>query len=483
MNMIDVNIDKSTSSSNHLAENRDYSGDRAVHGTFAFGSSTPRILSYLCGTAREYSNDKINPQVGRRSYTTPTFPTSRSKTVASPLTIEMKRTNGIIQKLSGTEEKKITSKNTCRVQSINHQSRKGSEDFIKKKLQIQNDTAKSMKKVIAKEKQSKSEKTGIRKASVGKGFAKTEVPEESEKVSSVDYVGFENEKEKVLLFKKGEEVTLTDEIQLLNANTIENQAKMLPVKSTAAEKIITKETVESNSFRKTSSIDTLMENATIQILHEELEGEKIDINIQPGSNGRDGLTEDTFSIVSIKNHVNKNAKSNSEYKDETGQEFSINSGSEELSPFIGLYNTVSTAITTDPVTVKPSSSSVFEKSFNLPNDNGKLKDDIQLHCPKHSDEIKSREAVAKNSNDEQVDSELQQYRLSKIRESVPESLHQLQKNNSAAAGKQSLRVDADHEIIYNHNYEYYSGTPIRRDCVDAKKSDGKVFERENSFHK
>ncbi|MCP9259611.1 hypothetical protein DINM_002545 [Dirofilaria immitis] len=353
------------------SKNRDYSGDRAVHGTFAFGSSTPRILSYLCGTAREYSNDKINPQVGRRSYTTPTFPTSRSKTVASPLTIEMKRTNGIIQKLSGTEEKKITKR-----------------------------YSKVDEKVIAKEKQSKSEKTGIRKASVGKGFAKTEVPEESEKVSSVDYVGFENEKEK---------------------------AKMLPVKSTAAEKIITKETVESNSFRKTSSIDTLMENATIQILHEELEGEKIDINIQPGSNGRDGLTEDTFSIVSIKNHVNKNAKSNSEYKDETGQEFSINSGSEELSPFIGLYNTVSTAITTDPVTVKPSSSSVFEKSFNLPNDNGKLKDDIQLHCPKHSDEIKSREAVAKNSNDEQVDSELQQYRLSKIRESVPESLHQLQK--------------------------------------------------------
>lgn len=64
-----------------LVGSRESSRDRTMRGTFAFGSSTPRILSHLCSTTGEnFNNNRINLQVGRRSYTTPTFPTSRPKT-------------------------------------------------------------------------------------------------------------------------------------------------------------------------------------------------------------------------------------------------------------------------------------------------------------------------------------------------------------------------------------------------------------------
>lgn len=76
---MDIN---SKANPNYLPGSREGSGDRAVRKTFAFGSSTPRILSHLYGTARD---NRINPQVGRRSYTTPTFPAPRSKTGFFPI--------------------------------------------------------------------------------------------------------------------------------------------------------------------------------------------------------------------------------------------------------------------------------------------------------------------------------------------------------------------------------------------------------------
>uniref|UniRef100_A0A8R1U1Q5 Uncharacterized protein n=1 Tax=Onchocerca volvulus TaxID=6282 RepID=A0A8R1U1Q5_ONCVO len=440
---------------------RDGSGDRAVRGTFAFGSSTPRIMSHLCDTTRKYSDDRINPQVGRRSYTTPTFPTStRSKTVATSFHVQKNRTNGTTQKSSGMEEKKVTSKNTCRVQSASHQSKEGSEDFMKKKLETKNDKTKSVKKVIAKEKQLKNEKAAGRRTSEEKEFAKTE---ESKKA------GFGNESEKCLIFKEQKPaVTLPEAIELLNASTTENEAKIPPVESMSGEKMV-KAVAEDNSITKASG----MESGIIQTLYEDSEEKN-----QPRSIEQGNLT-DTFSIISIKkNHVDTDAKSDSEYNDEARREFSIDSRSEERKPFPSTesYNAAPTAIITDSATMKLSSSSVPDKTFSLSNEN---KNDKQVHCPKNSeDEIKDRETVSKNPSDKRVDLESEQYRLSKISELIPENLHQLQGNDPTAFNKQSHQIDGKHKIIYNHNYEYYPETPREQECIhiDVERGDNKSFD-------
>ncbi|VDP11252.1 unnamed protein product [Onchocerca flexuosa] len=416
------------------SRSRDGSGDRAVRGTFAFGSSTPRIMSHLCDTTGKYSDDRINPQVGRRSYTTPTFPTpTRSKTVATPLHVQKNRTNGITQKSSGMEGKRAVSKNRCQVQSASHQSKEGSKDLMKKRLETKNDKTKSMRMVIAKEKQSKNEKAAGRSTFVENEFAKNEGPEESKKA------GFGNENEKCLLFKEQKPAAT---LQLLNASTNENEARIPPVESISGEEIV-KTVAEDNSITKASG----MGRGIIQTLHEDSEGKN-----QPRSVGQGNIT-DTFSIISIKkNHADTDAKSDSKYNDEARREFSINSRSEERKPFPTMesYNAAPTAIITDSATMKlssSSSSSVPDKTFSLSNDNDKLKNDKQMHCLKNSEnEVKDRETISKNSNDKQIELESEQYRLSKTSELIPENLHQLQGNDPTTFSKQSEQIDGKHNL-------------------------------------
>ncbi|KAL4003589.1 hypothetical protein ACH3XW_8230 [Acanthocheilonema viteae] len=414
---------------------REGSGDRGMRGTFAFGSSTPRILSHLYGITREYGNDRINPQVGRRSYTTPTFPTLRFKTTGASMNIQTKRNDELI--------KKPSDKNTCRVQSTSYQSKEGSEEFmnsVKKKLEAKNNQAKSMKKIAAKEKPSKNEKIDGSKTSVEKKFTKTDLPEAFEKLSSVR-AGFGNEHEAWIAKEPKSETTFAEQRQLLTAaSTVEDEVRPL-----STEKIVA------------NSVKTSEESGTIKILHaEKSEGPEIDVNIQSRSTDHDNLT-DTFSIISKTDHME------TEHKNETGRELPINSESEKresLPPSTTLIN-----LTIDSGTSSTKLSSVTDKTFSQSNDSNELKD-----CQKSSeDEIKDGETVPETS----INPESENDKLSKIEKLIPENLHQLQGSNTVAFNTQSEHANAEHEIIYNHSY--YSGTPISQECI-------KISDRENSFH-
>ncbi|VDK28352.1 unnamed protein product [Gongylonema pulchrum] len=149
-----------TALKNENERSRDGSHDRTVRGTFAFGSSTPRLLSHL------YNDAKINPQVGRRSYTTPAIPTTRSKTVPAPVKIHVTRTTKITHKSPGAEQKRVISSTTHHVVSINHkrpqqqqqqqqqqQPKEGSKEFmnsVKEKLENQKNTMQALADKTAK---------------------------------------------------------------------------------------------------------------------------------------------------------------------------------------------------------------------------------------------------------------------------------------------------------------------------------------------
>ncbi|KAK6101487.1 hypothetical protein QQG55_4800 [Brugia pahangi] len=347
---------------------REGSGDRVIRGTFAFGSSTPRILSHLCGVTKEY--DRIYPQVGRRSCTTPTFPISRSKTVGASTDVQIRRIDGITQKPSGM----VAKKDTRSVISTN-QSKERSEkfmDFVKKNLESENDKAKLMKKVVAKDRQQKSQKAGSgRKAPVGKEFIKTGFSQISTKLSPASAIN------------KGSkpEATLIEQRQLLVASTIEDETRLFPARSIPVEEIITKEVAEYKSNSKVSRTDSLRENRIVQILHKESEGREIDISSHLRSIEQDDRTG-IFSVVSETNHVKMNVKSNSENKDETGEELSNNSGPGkcEASLSIELYGATPIAMTTDPAIspIKLSLSLTSDKIFSLLNDDSEPKDDHYL---------------------------------------------------------------------------------------------------------
>uniref|UniRef100_A0AAF5RUP7 Uncharacterized protein n=1 Tax=Wuchereria bancrofti TaxID=6293 RepID=A0AAF5RUP7_WUCBA len=323
--------------------NREGSGDRVIRGTLAFGSSTPRILSHLCGVTREYCNDRIYPQVGWRSCTTPIFPISRSKT---------------------------TKKDARPVISTNQSKERSKEfmNFVKKNLESENDKAKLMKKVVAKDRQQKSEKAGSgRKAPVEKEFTKTRFSQISKKLSPTSAIIKETKPEATL-------------------------------------EIITKEVAEYNSNTKVSRADSLTENRIVQILHKESEGREIDISNHSRSIEQDDITE-TFSVVSETNHVKMDVKSNSGNKDETGEELSNNSGSGkcEASLPVGLYGAAPIAMTTDPAIspIKLSLSLAPDKIFSLLNDD--------------KNKFKDRETL--------VDSGSKQDRLPEIRKLIPENMH------------------------------------------------------------
>lgn len=379
------------------------------------------------------------------------------------MNVQMKRTDGITQKPSGT----VTSKGTCRVMSTSYQSKAGSEEFmnsVKKKLEARSDKTKAMKKVVNEGKQSKNEKAGGRKTSV----AKTEFSEVSGKLSPAS-VKFGNENKKVLIVEEPKlEATIATERQLLTASIVEDEVRLLPVGSTPVEKITAEEVAENKSITKTSRLDSLIEDGTVQILHEGSEEGEIDVSIQPRSIEQDNLTN-TFSIISKKDHVETDA-SNSEHKDETGREFTINSGSGKREPSIGLY---SAAMTIDSGTfpTKLSSSSVPDKTLILPSGNNELKDE---HSPKSSeDKVKDRKTVTETSNNEQINPELEQSKLPEIIESIPESLHQLQGSDCVAFDMQSEHTNVEHKIIYNHSY--YPETPVPQECNTTS-------ERGSSFH-
>ncbi|CAG9539827.1 unnamed protein product, partial [Cercopithifilaria johnstoni] len=398
---------------------REDSGDRMIHGTFAFGSSTPRILSHLYDTARDYCNgSRINAQVGRRSYTTPTFPTSRSKTTRTSTNVQMKRTDEVIQKPSDM----VTSKSTRRILSTNYQPKEGSEEFmnsVKKKLEAQNDKVKSMKKVAAKEKQSKNKKIDGSKISVEKKFAKTDLPEALKKSSSISAKEPKSAR------------TLAEEKQLLiAANTVDNEARLLSTGLTSTEKIVAKKVEENNSTTKASE-----ESETIKILREEeSEGRKIDVNNQSKSTGYDNLT-DTFSIISKTNHNETDAKSNFEHKNETEGEFSINSESKKHEPS-SFTAPIAPTINSDTSLTKLSVSTA-DKTFSLRNDNSKLKNENSRE--NSVDEIKGGETKTSVSSGLECD------KLPERRELIPENLHQPQGNNSAAFNMQSQHENGEHE--------------------------------------
>ncbi|EFO26729.1 hypothetical protein LOAG_01761 [Loa loa] len=430
--MIDIN--KTTLNSSRLAGSREGSGDRGMRGTFAFGSSTPRILSHLSSTTIEYYNERINPQVGRRSYTTPTFPTPRSKTVGASMNVQMKRTDGITQKTSET----VTRKGTCGVLSTSYELKDGSEKFmdsVKKKLEAQNDKAKSAKKIVDKEKQLKSKKAEGKKTEVEKQFAKTGFSEVTEKLSPAS-ARFGNENEKALLVKKSKpEATLGEIRQFLTVSTVEDEIRLLPARSIPAEKIVLEEAAENVNKTKMSGVDNQRERGTTQILHEGSERREIDVSIQPKLTGQDHLT-DTFSIISKKNHVEAYVKSNSEHKDVRGLELSINSESEkrEPSPSIGLYIASPISMTIDPGTSPTKLSSSLAREC-------KLKDEYYLKSSE--DKVIGGETIPETS----VDSRSEQDRLPKITESIPGSTYQLQGNGRIAFDTQPQGSKADHKII------------------------------------
>ncbi|VDK78308.1 unnamed protein product [Litomosoides sigmodontis] len=212
----------------HQLGSREGSSDRTVRGTFAFGSSTPRILSHLCSRTGENGS---NLEVGRRSYTTPTFSTSRSKTSTST-NARMKGTDKAIQKPSD----RAASKSTCPISSTSYQSKERNEEImnaVEMKLEVENDKVRPMNKIATKE-QWKSEK-------VDGSESLAHLPEEALKKSSSLSAGFGNEEENVLLTKEPKsEITFPEGRKLSTAaNAVEDDDSQLLLSTalTSTEKI------------------------------------------------------------------------------------------------------------------------------------------------------------------------------------------------------------------------------------------------------
>lgn len=265
----------------------------------------------------------------------------------------MKGTDEMIPKRSDT----IISKSTCGTMSTSYQSKEGSEQFMKKQLKTKNGNMNSMKKISAKEKQSRNEKTDACKASVEKEFTKTDLTETPRKLSSVS-VRLENENEKASLVKEPKsEATFAEEKekQLLTATSIvEDGTGLFATRLTSSEKTVAKRVAENDGNIKTSE-----ESGTVKIPHKkESGGRETDVNIQAGLARH---SADTFSITSETNHFEMNAK----YKDEIGQGFSTNSESEKRKPSPSTAHTAS-IICSD---ISPTKlSSAVDKTSSLPSE-------------------------------------------------------------------------------------------------------------------
>ncbi|EJW87355.1 hypothetical protein WUBG_01731 [Wuchereria bancrofti] len=109
----------------------------------------------------------------------------------------------------------VAKKDARPVISTNQSKERSKEfmNFVKKNLESENDKAKLMKKVVAKDRQQKSEKAGSgRKAPVEKEFTKTRFSQISKKLSPTS----------AIIKETKPEATLVDERQLLIASTAED---------------------------------------------------------------------------------------------------------------------------------------------------------------------------------------------------------------------------------------------------------------------
>uniref|UniRef100_A0A0R3RWB0 Uncharacterized protein n=1 Tax=Elaeophora elaphi TaxID=1147741 RepID=A0A0R3RWB0_9BILA len=422
---------------------REASRDRLMRGTFAFGSSTPRILSHLSGITREYCDDRINPQVGRRSYTTPTFPTPRSKTAGASMNAQMRRTDGITQKPGGS----VLSKSTSRVLSTSYHSKDGNEEFmnsVKKKLEAQNEKARPIKKITAtKEKQAKSEKANGGKTSVEKESAKTGLPEaSSEKLSSMP-AGFGNEGEKFALIKEAKSEAAGKQLQIA-ASVVKDETKLPLAELPSAKKIVGKKVTENNSNTKTSE----EESGTTHILRvEESKGREIDGSTQSKSTGQYHST-DTFAIISKTDPTETDAKANFNSKNETGQEFAVSSESKKREP------SPSTAHI-DSDTLLRKQPSATDKTFSLPNEESELKN--EFHKKNSEDEHNKGEGGGTIPETSISFGSEHDDKLPKTKESITENSGQ-GSNSAASFNVQSQHASDEQKIIYNHSY--FPGAPI-----------------------
>uniref|UniRef100_A0A915PXD4 Uncharacterized protein n=1 Tax=Setaria digitata TaxID=48799 RepID=A0A915PXD4_9BILA len=442
-----------------MERSREGSGDRVLRGTFAFGSSTPRVLSHLSSTARDFGDVRINSQVGRRSYTTPTFPSTRSKTVPAPMNVQAKRAGGTTQKLSGIGEKKVISTSTCR---IIPQGRDKSMDFVKEKIEVQNNKGKSMRKTVAKETQLKAGNTDGSKTLAGKEIGFSKKFEEPSPVSAT----FKSEIEKALVLNEQKPVVTG----ISSTHEVADEAKAVSVESTTTDNIVVKEATENNSPAKASGVDGSVEGKTVQ----NSEGRGADANIHTGSFGKD----DVFG--------ERPETTNSEHADGTKRKFSTDLGCEgqESFPCIApsdIPDTSPTVPSSRPSSQEQSAvagapENPLEK-FGSCSDGGEMKD-VQRCSRNSEDDAKDQETALGNLNDEEVDSASDRNRLSQTRGLISGSLDQSQGSDSTA-----VRLYAHQTEVENHNYdyEYYPETlmPQESMCTNAEKSGSREFGRES----
>lgn len=346
---------KARTTSRNQSESREGSRDRTTRALFAFGSSTPRLLSHLYNVNGSYDDARINPQVGRRSYTTPTLPATHSKRVPTSIKVRVTRT----QEPNSVQQKKlITSTTTTQITSTKHQPKEGSKEFmnsVKRKLEAQKDTKKEKlgreKKMAVKKKEPEPEKIADERAPKEKSeIEKAEMLKKSEKWTA-EITESKNEQEASAIAKLESDVKVADDSQLQEDAVAQHQVSLLSLNVTPTQSKILQEVVQDSDVAKVEFVESL-KNKAVEVLDEVLPAEEVTGSFHMGSIEHDA-SKDLFSFISRKVDGKE-----LEHKDETESKISENSEHEQRERhLLENQDTVAFAeITSDPETysVQPS---------------------------------------------------------------------------------------------------------------------------------
>ncbi|VDN05834.1 unnamed protein product [Thelazia callipaeda] len=383
---------------------REGSGDRFTRTSFAFGSSTPRLLSQMYAiTNHNYSDSKINPKVGRRSHTTPSLPITRSKTMPAPVKVGEKRITKVITRKEGQEN--IDNKKSDSPQ-INKQ--RGSSG----NLTVEKSEAKN-------EKTPKNETTD--KKSAKESNTKNEA---LHKPKTLELTEFSNRK------------------AILKSSTEEDEAKLFPISVAIADTI--PQVAENDDMIKIAQVEIAPGGDTIQKITEE-------------GNTREEIERESESHDASNFGNEYSAEEKNELKEVKGMQSEDKNSSvmTEVQNFASSNTDCTFAVKSSVISPVHEELKISKLSQSCI-ENGSLSDDKNNVVKDSSQVMKDSEGSIKFVKNEEVNLELNEQGSTK---SVSKSLQYLTENNYTAAN-QTDELNEQHQRVNNYRYKYYEDSEM-----------------------